>query len=206
MKFFSSTLSSAGSSSSPTSSISRGRPRDRLSSRWFLKYLWFREVIWEPQKRLITDTVLHRVSLPRRKIWQIQRLVRPKASVTIVWKHTKSIVWTMGGHSYGREYCENECSPTCSSFMDSLFFIQILPWVWGSMRRGKREALVMMIPFWMDRSSLGRPWRFHSLTVGASISISVRLRLFPNGMCLVFISLCQSVRRRFRNSWLKGPE
>lgn len=61
MKFFSKMLSRAGSSSSPTSSISRGRPRDRLSSRWFLKYLWFREVIWEPQKCLITDTALHRV-------------------------------------------------------------------------------------------------------------------------------------------------
>lgn len=47
MKFFSRTLSRAGSNSSPTSSISRGRPRDKLSSRWFLKYLWFSEVICE---------------------------------------------------------------------------------------------------------------------------------------------------------------
>lgn len=47
MKFFSRMLSSAGSKSSPTSSINSGRPRDRLSSKWFLKYLWFNEVIWE---------------------------------------------------------------------------------------------------------------------------------------------------------------
>lgn len=47
MKFFSRMLSSAGSKSSPTSSINSGRPRDRLSSKWFLKYLWFSEVIWE---------------------------------------------------------------------------------------------------------------------------------------------------------------
>lgn len=47
MKFFSRTLSRAGSNSSPTSSISKGRPRDKLSSRWFLKYLWFSEVICE---------------------------------------------------------------------------------------------------------------------------------------------------------------
>lgn len=47
MKFFSRMLSSAGSNSSSTSSIKRGRPRDKLSSRWFLKYLWFSEVIWD---------------------------------------------------------------------------------------------------------------------------------------------------------------
>lgn len=47
MKFFSRMLSSAGSRSSPTSSIKRGRPRDKLSSKWFLKYLWFSEVIWD---------------------------------------------------------------------------------------------------------------------------------------------------------------
>ena len=46
MKFFSSTLSRAGSSSSPTSSIRRGLPRDRLSSRCVRKYLWFREVTY----------------------------------------------------------------------------------------------------------------------------------------------------------------
>ena len=57
MKFFSSTLSRAGSSSSPTSSIRRGLPRDRLSSRCVRKYLWFREVtyggvaMWEGMER-----------------------------------------------------------------------------------------------------------------------------------------------------------
>ena len=44
MKFFSNTLSRAGSISSPTSSISSGLPNERLSSRWFRKYLWLREV------------------------------------------------------------------------------------------------------------------------------------------------------------------
>ena len=46
MKFFSSTLSSAGSSSSPTSSIMSGRPRDSESSRCDRKYLWFSDVTW----------------------------------------------------------------------------------------------------------------------------------------------------------------
>ncbi|KAH3783310.1 hypothetical protein DPMN_161246 [Dreissena polymorpha] len=44
MKFFSSTLSKAGSSSSITSSINNGRPSDKESSRWERKYLWFRDV------------------------------------------------------------------------------------------------------------------------------------------------------------------
>lgn len=39
MMFLSKTLSSAGSSSSPTSSTKRGLPKERLSSKWFLKYL-----------------------------------------------------------------------------------------------------------------------------------------------------------------------
>ena len=40
--------------------------------------------------------------------------------------------------------------------------IQALPCVCGSIRRGYLVALVTMIPFWMDSSSLGSPWRFHS--------------------------------------------
>ena len=47
MKFFSRMLSRAGSSSSPTSSNSKGRPRDRLSSSTERKYLLFRDVTWQ---------------------------------------------------------------------------------------------------------------------------------------------------------------
>lgn len=50
IKFFSSTLSKAGSSSSPTSSMMRGRPRDRLSSRWARKYLWLRAVTYRDEQ------------------------------------------------------------------------------------------------------------------------------------------------------------
>lgn len=50
MKFFSRMLSSAGSKFSPISSIKRGRPSDKLSSKWFLKYLWFNEVIWDQNR------------------------------------------------------------------------------------------------------------------------------------------------------------
>ena len=45
MKFFSSTLSRAGSNSSATSSMSSGLPNERQSSRWLRKYLWFNDVI-----------------------------------------------------------------------------------------------------------------------------------------------------------------
>ena len=51
---------------------------------------------------------------------------------------------------------------TWSSLAVSLFLIQILPCPWGSMRSGKRDALVTMIPFWIDSSSLGSPCMFHS--------------------------------------------
>lgn len=44
IKFFSSTLSSAGSSSSPTSSMISGLPKDSESSKWLRKYLWLRAV------------------------------------------------------------------------------------------------------------------------------------------------------------------
>lgn len=44
IKFFSNTLSKAGSKSSSISSIRRGRPSDKASSKWARKYLWFNEV------------------------------------------------------------------------------------------------------------------------------------------------------------------
>lgn len=47
IKFFSSRLSNTGSISSPISWISKGRPIDTESSRWFLKYLCVSHVIWK---------------------------------------------------------------------------------------------------------------------------------------------------------------
>lgn len=46
MKFFSSTLSRAGSSSSPTSSMISGLPKESASSKCVRKYLWLRAVTW----------------------------------------------------------------------------------------------------------------------------------------------------------------
>ena len=45
IKFFSNTLSSAGSSSSPTSSMISGLPKESESSKCVRKYLWFKAVI-----------------------------------------------------------------------------------------------------------------------------------------------------------------
>jgi hypothetical protein len=53
MKFFSNTLSNAGSNSSPTSSISSGRPSEIASSKCCLKYLWFKFVILNKYKLFI---------------------------------------------------------------------------------------------------------------------------------------------------------
>ena len=97
MKFFSRMLSRQGSNSSPTSSISIGRPSERLSSRNCLKYLF----------------------------------------VSVV---------------------------TVNCLSASLFLIHALPWPWGSISKGYRVALVTMMPFWVDSSSLGKPCRAHSET------------------------------------------
>lgn len=53
MKFFSRTLSRAGSSSSLTSSISSGRPKERQSSIWVRKNLWLSDVTWKRDWRLL---------------------------------------------------------------------------------------------------------------------------------------------------------
>ena len=58
MKFFSSTLSRAGSSSSPTSSINRGRPKDSASSMCVRKYLWFNDVIWSREKNIVQHELI----------------------------------------------------------------------------------------------------------------------------------------------------
>lgn len=64
MKFFSRMLSRAGSSSSPTSSISIGRPKERQSSIWVRKNLWFSDVTWKSEHRLIPFFLL-----PNNLIW-----------------------------------------------------------------------------------------------------------------------------------------
>lgn len=51
---------------------------------------------------------------------------------------------------------------TCRSWSFSLFLIQDFPWPWGSINSGYLVAFVVMIPFWIDSSSFGRPWMFHS--------------------------------------------
>ena len=188
MKFFSRMLSRQGSNSSPTSSISIGRPSERLSSRNCLKYLF----------------------------------------VSVV---------------------------TVNCLSASLFLIHALPWPWGSISKGYRVALVTMIPFWVDSSSLGKPCRAHSetyvqdiveqhirtrpsnstyialyhscmyctllyvkygyiniylylangLTVVGSTSISMRLTLVVYGIARLFNSFFQRSSNSRRNSWLNGP-
>ena len=138
MKFFSRTLSSAGSISSPTSSINKGWPKDKASSRCWRKYLWLRLVTF--------------------RLFSFSRLV-----------------------------------------------IQILPWPCGSISRGNLVALVTIIPFCVDNSSDGSPYKiindiqfldqesckncgkikpckFHSPMVGSSTSILIIFRSSVNGI------------------------
>lgn len=127
MKFFSSTLSSAGSSSCSTSSMRRGRPCDKASSRCWRKYLWLSVVTYKRNAR-------GKLHINKQSSLSLCRVAFSKKQTTL----------------------------TTSSRFFSLFFVQFLPWPWGSISRGKRVALVTMIPFRIDRSSPGSPCKFHS--------------------------------------------
>lgn len=52
----------------------------------------------------------------------------------------------------------------------------------GSMSSGKRVAFVTMIPFCVESSSFGNPWRFHSPMVVASVSMSKRFSFWEYGI------------------------
>lgn len=68
----------------------------------------------------------------------------------------------------------SKCFKKSESLKDNIFkllfsslrFIQWRACVCGSMHKGKREALIVRIPFWTDNSSGGNPSEFH-LKVGS---------------------------------------
>mmetsp|Transcript_60189 Transcript_60189/g.148007 ORF Transcript_60189/g.148007 Transcript_60189/m.148007 type:complete len:209 (-) Transcript_60189:3630-4256(-) len=62
------------------------------------------------------------------------------------------------------------------------------------------------MPFCVERSSVGRPWRFHWPVVASSASICVMLRPLVTGIFFAIRSLRNQVlRRRSRKVLLKGP-
>lgn len=88
-----------------------------------------------------------------------------------------------------------------------LFWIQFYPCPWGSINKGYLDELVTMIPFWIDRSSLGNPWIFHSPTVASSTKKLVNSRVGVTGTPFFFMSpMKYSFCNRVLNSELKGPQ
>ena len=70
------------------------------------------------------------------------------------------------------------------SFFFSRFLIHDLPWIWGSIKSGYREALVTIRPFWIERSSVGSPCNAQSPMVAASVRKDTRSRSSVYGICL----------------------
>ena len=66
----------------------------------------------------------------------------------------------------------------CYSLSNNVFYIEKYQQclTCGSISRGYRDALVTMIPFWTDNSSLGSPCRAHSPIVAASVSMFTKFR------------------------------
>jgi len=79
---------------------------------------------------------------------------------------------------------------TWSSLTFSRLMIQVRPWPCGSTSSGYLVAMVTMMPFCMESSSLGRPCRFHSPIVALSTSDEMSGRSIVYGTRRVFSSRC----------------
>ena len=76
---------------------------------------------------------------------------------------TNRFNWNCGKTSWFQDYFPtHQMVPTCKSFSFSFDLIHVLPWVCGSMRSGYLVAFVTMMPFWIERSSPGKPCSPHS--------------------------------------------
>mmetsp|Transcript_8591 Transcript_8591/g.9748 ORF Transcript_8591/g.9748 Transcript_8591/m.9748 type:complete len:228 (+) Transcript_8591:3063-3746(+) len=89
----------------------------------------------------------------------------------------------------------------------SRFLIHDMAWPCGSIISGYRDDLVTMMAFWMDRSSDGRPCKFHSPTVASSTKNDVRAKSSEHGIERSIRSLWKySSNKICLNSALNGPQ
>mmetsp|Transcript_24278 Transcript_24278/g.61120 ORF Transcript_24278/g.61120 Transcript_24278/m.61120 type:complete len:263 (-) Transcript_24278:3203-3991(-) len=106
-------------------------------------------------------------------------------------------------------YCRKALSlkpVSLQSFSASMFLTHDRPCPWGSIMMGKREADVVRMPFCVDRSSVGSPWRFHWPLVASSTSMALTLRFLVTGIFLLTRSLRNHWERSMSlNDLLKGP-
>lgn len=68
----------------------------------------------------------------------------------------------------------------------NFYLIQKLPYPYGSINKGYLVELVTIIPFWIDNSSLGNPYKFHSPTVASSTKNYVKFNPGVTGTPLLF--------------------
>ena len=77
---------------------------------------------------------------------------------------------------------------TFIAFTSSRFLIHCEPWPCGSTSTGYRVARVVMMPFWTESSSVGRPCRVHSPISESSTRNLATSRSAVTGMPLLFKS------------------
>ena len=71
---------------------------------------------------------------------------------------------------------------TFIAFTSSRFLIHCEPWPCGSTSTGYRVARVVIMPFWMLSSSVGKPCRFHSPISDSSTKKRVTSRFCVTGI------------------------
>ena len=212
MKFFSRTLSNAGSSSSSTSSINRGRPSDRASSKCVRKYLWFSDVLCKYFQEL------------QQSNW-----------ITTTDNLPPTIIQCLVSHIY------QKCCLPEAPFLSLCFWSRICPvpegqsvvgtwWPWlqwchfewighrlvdlANSSHQSTKYLLQLTSKFEFACHCDMKWTIHFqmicdsllLTVALSTSMAVRLRLLVKGMPREVNSDCQLVCSLVRNSWLNGPE
>jgi hypothetical protein len=94
------------------------------------------------------------------QLQQNYKWLRYKQALTVLFLACYDFFFTV---LYTQDNYNLHClSFTCNSLSFSRLLIQFLPWPWGSINNGNLVAFVVIIPFWTDNSSFGRPWIFHS--------------------------------------------
>lgn len=160
-------LSKAGSNSSATSSISNGLPSDTQSSIWFLHKI-------KRTYTLLLCRLINKSSTYSKRLVKLPKTVKYAQKIFDVRSNEYSfnVNWDqlLPQKQYDQLFSDFSVYlkylwlrvVTIRSLNFSMFLIHILPCVCGSISRGKRDALVTIMPFWMDKSSVGRPHKFQS--------------------------------------------
>lgn len=122
----------------------------RTQKSWWTRWAWTSNLLWQ-QRPTAFWAALGRVSPTGWAKW------------SFITGHTNLGKSKSSQQCLKKEHYLFKTLLTCNSLSCSFFLIHVFPWVCGSIKRGYLVALVTIIPFWIERSSPGSPWRFHSL-------------------------------------------